>query len=150
MLRLTFSFCLPSSHSQNETDPVCHIFRCGVTPKQNAWLESAWQAHKKPVRLPRDVYHYALAEWHYRYCVIAAWGSGILKPRLYSDFFYECPEIWEFTRFDYVQDGDSDYGSYPVLYSVFCDVIIQDNENWGSFLVHIRVRSDTQFSLSWI
>ena len=92
-LAFSLSLTLPVTYYnlQDLTDPVCHIFKSDSSPDEEAFSVSAWLAHKRPVRIPRNEIHLALAEWHYRHCVISAWGSAILKPRVHPSFC-ECED----------------------------------------------------------
>jgi len=75
------------ANGQDSDAPICHIFKSDTSATSEAFLLSAWLAHKKIVRLPRDEIQYALAQWHYRHCVIAAWGSSTLQARLHANHY---------------------------------------------------------------
>ena len=80
------------SDPQDVDNPIVHIFRSDTFPEEMDWLNSAWTAHGKPVRLPDSRNHVDLVSWHYRHCLINCWGSSTVKPRLYPTTFCENEE----------------------------------------------------------
>ena len=95
---------------------MCHVFKSDYSPNEEAFSIGAWLAHKKPVRIPSDENQIALAEWHYRHCVISAWGSTMLKSHLYPQTFCECEENLEFAyMYDMEDDFDSPLPSSPIF-----------------------------------
>jgi len=97
-------------------NPVCHIFKSNYAPEEEAFLGLAWFAHKRPVRIPHDQNQIALSEWHYRHCIISAWGSPMLQSRLHPSSFCESEENLEFAyMYDMADDFDSPLPSSPIF-----------------------------------
>lgn len=94
-------------------NPVCHIFKSNDAPDEEAFLGSAWFAHNRSVRIPHDENQIALSEWHYRHCIISAWGSTMLKSRLHPSSFYESEEILGFAYMYDMDNVDSPLPSSP-------------------------------------
>jgi len=107
-------FCHLSSNLQTQHSPKVHIFRSTGSPDERFWLNSAWTAHGKDVRLPPGPHHMELASWHYRHCVINGWGSFALQPRLHPSTFLECEEDYRFADiYHLVEDDDYTLSSPP-------------------------------------
>ena len=58
------------------------------------WTYGSWSAQNRRVHFPFDKQMRVLGEWHYRHCVIMAWGSLSLKIRMYPSCFHSAEERW--------------------------------------------------------
>ena len=81
---------------QDHSQPVCHIFLNNERRRETQFSPSAWKAHKRQPNLPVGNISLALFRWHYRHCVIHAWGVDTLKSRLHPLVFPSGGEDSEF------------------------------------------------------
>ena len=97
---------------------MLHVFRSNTSPYEEDFLNSAWTAHKRIVRVPDNALIKELLLWHYRHSVISAWGAPALRARLHPENFSYAEENLELADLYSLGFDDAILSSSPLPSSV--------------------------------